>query len=148
MCHGLPVAGWGRPSKQETSIQCCFIAGTPSATLAQHKSSIGSAHRVNNPASHLVNFTDRDNINILTIMKYSHIYFQSVVHVYFGGAHRDREVACSVSDLQGLNFESCFLRAVSSHYPQEVLLAQFSLYVHKSGLKPDSSLYVYFGMAD
>ena len=26
----------------------------------------------------------------------------------------------------------------SSHYPQEVLLAQFSLYVHKGGLKPDS----------
>ena len=27
---------------------------------------------------------------------------------------------------------------VSSHHPQEVLLAQFSLYVHKGGLKPDS----------
>ena len=26
----------------------------------------------------------------------------------------------------------------SSHQPQEVLLAQFSLYVHKGGLKPDS----------
>ena len=41
----------------------------------------------------------------------------------------------------GLNFESCVWRAVSSHssrYPQEVLLAQFSLYVHTSGLKPDS----------
>ena len=25
-----------------------------------------------------------------------------------------------------------------SHHPQEVLLAQFSLYVHKSGLKTDS----------
>ena len=53
----------------------------------------------------------------------------------------DREVACSASDLQGLNFESCVWRAVSSHsfhHPHEVLLAQFSLYVHKSGLKPDS----------
>ena len=53
---------------------------------------------------------------------------------------RDREVACSASDLQGLNFESCVWRAVSSHsshHPQEVLLAQFSLYVNKSGLKPD-----------
>ena len=28
---------------------------------------------------------------------------------------RDREVACSASDLQGLNFESCVWRAVSSH---------------------------------
>ena len=51
---------------------------------------------------------------------------------------RDREVACSASDSQGLNFESCVWRAVSSHHPQEVLLAQFTQYVHKSGLKPDS----------
>ena len=54
---------------------------------------------------------------------------------------RDREVACSASDCQGSNFESCVWRTVSSqssHHPQEVLLAQFSLYVHKGGLKPDS----------
>ena len=51
------------------------------------------------------------------------------------------EHAFSASDLQGLNFESCVWRAISSHsshHPQEVFLAQFSLYVHKSGLKPDS----------
>ena len=38
---------------------------------------------------------------------------------------RDREVACTAS-----NFESCVWRTVSSqssHHPQEVLLAQFSL---------------------
>ena len=35
---------------------------------------------------------------------------------------RDREVACSATHLQGLNFESCVWRAGSSHYPQEVLL--------------------------
>ena len=71
------------------------------------------------------------------------------------GSLRDREVACSVSNFQGLNFESCVWRAVSSHsshHPQEVFLAQFSLYVHKSGLKPDSfsfhlnSLVDYFTM--
>ena len=42
---------------------------------------------------------------------------------------------------QGPNFESCVWRTVSSHsshHPQEVLLAQSSLYVHKGGLKPDS----------
>ena len=53
----------------------------------------------------------------------------------------DREVACSASDRQGSNFESCVWRTVSSqssHHPQEVLLAQFSLYVHKGGLEPDS----------
>ena len=57
------------------------------------------------------------------------------------GGLRDREVACSTSDRQGPNFESCDWRTVSSqssHHPQEVLLAQFSLYVHKGGLKPDS----------
>ena len=57
------------------------------------------------------------------------------------GSLRDREVACSASDRQGSNFESCVWRTVSSqssHHPQEVLLAQFSLYVRKGGLKPDS----------
>ena len=47
---------------------------------------------------------------------------------------RDQEVACS-------DFESCVWRTVSSHsshHPHEVLLAQFSLYVHNGGLKPDS----------
>ena len=52
------------------------------------------------------------------------------------GSLRDREVACSASDIQGLHFESCVWRAVSSHHPQEAILSQFSLYVHKSGLKP------------
>ena len=63
------------------------------------------------------------------------------VKVSIAGSLRDREVACSASDCRGSNFESCVWRTVSSqssHHPQEVLLAQFSLYVHKGGLKPDS----------
>ena len=63
------------------------------------------------------------------------------VKVSIVGCLRDREVACSASDRQGSNFEFCVWRTVSSqssHHPQEVLLAQFSLYVHKGGLKPDS----------
>ena len=63
------------------------------------------------------------------------------VKVSIVGSLRDREVVCSASDRQGSNFESCVWRTVSSHsshHPQEVLLAQFSLYVHKGGLKPDS----------
>ena len=63
------------------------------------------------------------------------------VKVSIVGRVRDREVACSASDRQGSNFESCVWRTVSSqssHHPQEVLLARFSLYVHKGGLKPDS----------
>ena len=54
---------------------------------------------------------------------------------------RDRGVACSASDLQALNCELCVWRAGPSHssqHHQEVLLAQFNLYMHKSGLKPDS----------
>ena len=63
------------------------------------------------------------------------------VKVNIVGSLRDREVACSASDRQGSNFGSCVWRTVSSqssHHPQEVLLAQFSLYVHRGGLKPDS----------
>ena len=63
------------------------------------------------------------------------------VKVSIVGSLRDREVACSTSDRQGSNFESCVWRTVSSqssHHHQDVLLAQFSLYVHKGGLKPDS----------
>ena len=63
------------------------------------------------------------------------------VKVSIVGSLCDREVACSASDRQGSNFESCVWRTVSSqssHHPQEVLLTQFSLYVHKGGLKPDS----------
>ena len=69
------------------------------------------------------------------------------VEVSIVGSLRDREVACSASDRQGLNFESCVWRTVSSqssHHPQEVLLAQFSLYVHKGGLKPDSFHFISF----
>ena len=44
-------------------------------------------------------------------------------------------------DRQGYHLESCVWRAASfhsSHHSQEVSLAQFSLYVHKGGLKPHS----------
>ena len=68
------------------------------------------------------------------------------VKVSIAGSLRDREVACSASDRQGSNFESCVWRTVSSqssHHPQEVLLAQFSLYVHKGGLKLDSFHFIF-----
>ena len=71
------------------------------------------------------------------------------VKVSIVGSLRDREVACSASDRQGSNFESCVWRTVSSqssHHPQEVLLAQFSLYVHKGGLKPDSFHFIYMAV--
>ena len=61
------------------------------------------------------------------------------------GILRDRGIASSASDGQGSNCESCVWRAVSSHSshnPQEVLLGQSSLYVHKGGLKPDSFIFL------
>ena len=69
------------------------------------------------------------------------------VKVSIVGSLRDREVACSASDRQGSNFEYCVWRTVSSqssHHPQDVLLSQFSLYVHKGGLKPDSFHFIYY----
>ena len=69
------------------------------------------------------------------------------VKVSIVGSLRDREVACSASDRQGSNFEFCVWRTVSSqssHQPQEVLLAQFSLYVRKRGLKPDSFYFIHY----
>ena len=68
------------------------------------------------------------------------------VKVSIVGSLRDREVACSASDRLGSNFISCVWRTVSSqssHHPQEVILAQFTLYVHKGGLKLDSFHFVH-----
>ena len=65
------------------------------------------------------------------------------IHIIVGSL-RDREVACLASDRNGWNVESYVWRAVSSHsshHPQEVLLAQFSLNVHKSGLRPHSFMH-------
>ena len=77
----------------------------------------------------------------LNNFSYLNSFMDSRIRVSIVGSLRDREVACSASDRQGSNFESCVWRTASSqssHHPQEVLLAQFSLYVHKGGLKPDS----------
>ena len=67
------------------------------------------------------------------------------IKVYYLGSLRDLVVACSASDRQGSNFESCVGRAVSSHlshHPREVHLAEFSLYVHKRGIKPNSFYFI------
>ena len=66
---------------------------------------------------------------------------RSLVEIQYCVSLCDREVVCSASDRQGSNFESCVWRAVSSHsshHPQEVFLAQFSLDVHRGGLKSHS----------
>ena len=88
----------------------------------------------------------KDFIHLPTILKMLYSLYSIAMKVSIVGSLRDREVACSASDRQGSNFESCVWRTVSSqssHHPQEVLLAKFSLYVHKGGLKPDSFHFIF-----
>ena len=71
---------------------------------------------------------------------------RSLVKINIVGSLHYRELACLASDRQDSTFESCVWRAVSSqlsHHPHEVLLDQFSPYVHKGGLKPHSLHFVY-----
>ena len=89
----------------------------------------------------------RSSVHGLGGLKKTKIFFPHPrVKLSIVGSLRDREVACSASNRQGSNFESCDWRTShSSHHPQEVLLAQFSLYVHKGGLKPDSFHFILSG---
>ena len=78
----------------------------------------------------------RGSVPGLSSLKEKKMFFpHSRVEVSIVGSLRDREVACSASDRQGSNFESCVWRAVSSHSshhnPQALLMAQYSLCVHK-----------------
>ena len=71
-------------------------------------------------------------------------FHRSLVNIFrIVGSFIDRELTWSATDRQCSNFESCqcVWRALSSHtshHPQEVLLVQFGLSVHKSDLKPHS----------
>ena len=89
----------------------------------------------------------RDSVPGLGGLKETKMFFPHPrVKVSIVGSLRDREVACSASDRQGSNLESCVWRTMSSqssHHPQEVLLSQFSLYVNKCGLKPDSFYFIF-----
>ena len=55
------------------------------------------------------------------------------------GSLRDREVVSSASHRHSSDFWQGHL--ISSHHPQAVLLAHFSLYVHKGCLKPHSFIH-------
>ena len=143
------------PNKHDTSIQCLLNVRPPSTTLTQHRPNIGQTLGicvlfagtlgggprvvVSTAAFHA---RVRGSVPGLGGLKETKLFLPHPrVKVSIVGSLRDREVACSASNRQGSNFESCVWRTVSSqssHHPQEVLLAQFSLYVHKGGLKPDS----------
>ena len=47
---------------------------------------------------------------------------RSLVKIQYCGEHTDQEVACSASDLQVLNFNTCVRRAVSSHSSVNIIL--------------------------
>ena len=198
-----PSASTDGPRKHKASFQCWFNAGPPSATLAQHWTSIRTVvfvkiqiqsiphsmhvtqilrkhHTMNQwfyccwagvddgrPAlkQHWVNvlclllsfrpskgggprvvvstaaFQLEFGVRFLisAVWKKQKMFYP--IHVWKSvGSLRDPEVACLTSDRQGSNLEAFVWRTVSSqssHHRQEVLLAQFSLYVHKGGLKPD-----------
>ena len=74
----------------------------------------------------------------LRVLNNQNVFPRSFVKIQYC---REPPWPCSASARQDSNFELCVWKAVSahsSHHPQEVLLAQFSLYVHKCGLKPHS----------
>ena len=85
------------------------------------------------------------NLCMQRVQQHFHASLYLVASQYIVGSLRDREVACTAIDRKGSNFESCVWRTVSSqssHHSQEVLLAQFSQYLHKCDLKPDSFHYL------
>ena len=65
------------------------------------------------------------------------ILFIFHIHLYCGGPPCPRSSVLGLR-FPGFNFGSCVWRAVSSHHLWAVPLAQFSLYLHQSGLKLDS----------
>ena len=78
-----------------------------------------------------IQVSKKQNVSSLLSHKYS---------ILWGASEKCREVSSSTLNRQGSNFKSCtcIWRAVSSHsshHPQEVLLAKFSIYVHKGGIQ-------------
>ena len=116
------------------------------STLGQHHPSIGSMCRVcwdkqQSMPAWIIGDRGFEPHPGLQFQR-NNIFFNAHSYIFNNvGSLRDRGVACSPSDHQGPNFESCVWRTVSyysCHHPQELILAQFSLYVHKSGLKSHS----------
>ena len=112
---------------------------TAACTLVRQKKGGGPRVVVSTAAFHA---TVRGSVPRLGGLKKTKMFLPHPrVKVSIVGSLRDREVACSASDRKNSNFEYCVWKTVSSqlsHHPQEVLLAQLSLYVHKGGLKPNS----------
>ena len=112
-------------------IICDFSELIQSALQAAQTVIISSIPPVVNE-SERQEIADQVNVALSVLCEETCVTFAS--HDSIVGSLRDREVACSASDHQDSNFESCVWRTVSSHsshHSQEVLLAQFSPYMHK-----------------
>ena len=129
---------WAKSAVELPNKHGWFIVGTLSTTLAEHQSSNNSLDDWMGGGPRVVVSTAafharvRGSVPGLGGLKETKLFLPHPrVKISIVGSLRDREVACSASDRQGSNFESCVWRTVSSqssHHPQEVLLAQFSLY--------------------
>ena len=141
--HFAPIRGWGCIHWDLFRLLHAVMHGTEALVYSNHPGG-GPRVVVSTAAFHA---RVRGSVPGLGGLKETKLFLPHPrVKVSIVGSLRDREVACSASDRQGSNFESCVWRTVSSqssHHPQEVLLAQFSLYVHKGGLKPDSFHFFY-----
>ena len=115
------------PSKQ---AQCRFNAGPPPTTPAQHQINTRPMRLLSNSPHRHHNKTRYTS----TQRRYNADPAPQTV-----GQH------CTIT---GRTLRACRgdhkpHTYKSSHHPQEVLLAQFSLYVHKGGLKPDSFHFIH-----
>ena len=63
--------------------------------------------------------------------------FEIIINVLVNSADSFEYLCYVITAIRNI-FTLTLQGPTSSHHPQEVLLAQFSLYVHKGGLKPDS----------
>ena len=117
-----PSASTENPGRHEILPQCWINVGPASKTVAQHSSNIGST-------SGSFRELTRKPGYCIALQVFGQWRFNIV------------ESLPEASDRQGSNCKSSVWRTVSfhsSHHSQEVLLAQFSLYLHKGGLKPYS----------
>ena len=72
----------------------------------------------------------------LQVSKKQNVFLRSLAKIqYCGEPLRLRGSVLGLSYHQYSNLESCIWRAVSSHHPQDVFMAQVSLYFHKGGTK-------------
>ena len=135
-----------------------FLLGTPHSIRINHKTSSiprntllsKSTGLMAKQSMSLVFFRDHSRILMSMYSFTPNLHFTYIAgggpRVVVSTAAFHARVRGSVPGLGGLKETKNVWRTVSSqssHHPQEVLLAQFSLYVHKGALKPDSFHFIH-----